>query len=114
MAFKTFQCPRGLKVTLEGFLESKCPFTKAPDFYDVYVEYVSEGICIEAVSFSEWLSSFRTREITQEELSYMLAVEIKRVTRSPMVCVKLSGRHGSLDLTTEYCIESSGLEESVV
>ena len=111
---KTFPCPEGVRVVVEGFVEAKCPFTGAPDFYELTVEYVSRGRCLEAISFASWLSQFKGKSISQEELAHSIGVYLKRLLDPTMVCVKLSGRHGSLDLTVEYCMEGSAMEPSTL
>ena len=111
---KTFPCPEGVKVVVEGFVEARCPFTGAPDFYELSVEYVSRGVCLEAISFSSWLSQFKGRSISQEELAHSIGVYLKKLLNPAMVCVKLGGRHGSLDLTVEYCVESPAMEPSTL
>ena len=111
---KTFPCPEGVKVVVEGFVEARCPFTGAPDFYELSVEYVSRGKCLEALSFSSWLSLFKDKSVSQEELAHNIGVYLKRLLDPSIVCVRLSGRHGSLDLTVEYCVEGSAMEPSTL
>ena len=101
--FKVFRCPPGLRITLEGSVEARCPFTGAPDFYELSIEYISGGLCVEAVSFSGWLDSFRGREISQEDLTAELINTIKRVLEPRSLCVRLTGDHGRVTITTEAC-----------
>jgi NADPH-dependent 7-cyano-7-deazaguanine reductase QueF len=106
---KVFSCPPDIKVVIEGYVEAKCPFTGAPDHYELSVEYVSRGRCIEAISFSRWLGGFKGRSISQEELAFEILRFVKSLVDPSMVCVRLAGRHGSLDLSVEYCEEGASL-----
>lgn len=104
---KGFPCPRGLHVTLEAQVRALCPFTGAPDHYEVQVEFISSGTCIEAHSFQEYLDGFQARRISQEELTTAINDDLKSVAEPEVICTRLTGSHGSVTITTEVCSESN-------
>lgn len=105
---KTFQCPQGLRIVVDGVVEAVCPFTGAPDYYDLEIEYSPRGMCIEAISLAEWLDTFKGTRISQEELASVIASRLKEIVDPEYVCVRLAGSHGRLNLSVEVCLEGSG------
>jgi len=110
---KAFPCPKGLHVTLEAEVRAVCPFTGAPDHYEVQVEYISSGACLEAHSLQEYLDGFRGRRITQEELTAAINEAVKEAVEPEIVCTRLTGSHGGVTITTEVCSESSPAVQAV-
>ena len=104
---ESFQCPRGIHVTLEAHVRSRCPFTDAPDSYDVQIEYISGGLCIEAHSLQEYLDSFKDQRISQEELTARINEDLKKLIEPDVICTRLTGIHGSIAITTEVCGEAN-------
>ncbi|MCE4604307.1 MAG: GTP cyclohydrolase I [Aeropyrum sp.] len=102
---KAFDCPAGLRIVVEALVEATCPFTGAPDSYELEIEFVSKGKCVEAISLSRWLQSFRDQRITQEELASIIARAIKDTVEPDYACVRLSGSHGGIAMTVESCVE---------
>jgi 7-cyano-7-deazaguanine reductase len=47
---------------------SICPLTDAPDFGELTIRYIPEGKLFELKSLRDYLTSFRTRQIFQEEV----------------------------------------------
>ncbi len=107
MSLKSFPCPKGIHVTLEAEVRARCPFTGAPDHYEVQIEFISGGSCIEAHSLEEFLDGFRERKVSQEELTQIINEAVKNAIEPDIVCTRLTGAHGSVTLTTEICSEAN-------
>lgn len=102
---QTFPCPQGLLVVITASVQSRCPFTGAPDSYVLRLEYVSTGRCVEAISLGEWLDGFKGKTISQEELADAVASTMAELLEPDMVCASLRGTHGSVEMTVEKCYE---------
>lgn len=100
---EVFPCPPGLRVVIEANVRARCPFTGAPDHYDVEIEYVSTGKCVEAHSLAEWLDGFKEARVSQEELTKAITEKLKKMLKPEFVCTRLQGGHGSVFITTESC-----------
>ncbi|WP_165488002.1 preQ(1) synthase [Aeropyrum pernix] len=108
---ETFPCPRGLHIVLETTVDAVCPFTGAPDSYDVEIEYVSRDACLEALSLASWLEGFRGVKISQEQLAQEIALTLRELLKPEYVCVKLTGSHGRVGMVVERCEDTSPTED---
>ena len=100
---EAFPCPPGLRVVVEANVRARCPFTGAPDRYELEIEYVSTGRCVEAHSLAEWLEGFKEDIVSQEELTKAIAEELRKMLEPEFVCTRLRGSHGSVFIATESC-----------
>ncbi|BAN90396.1 NADPH-dependent 7-cyano-7-deazaguanine reductase [Aeropyrum camini] len=96
---------------LEASVDAVCPFTGAPDSYDIEVEYVSREACLEALSLASWLEKFRGVRISQEQLAQEIVSTLKELLNPEYVCVKLTGSHGRVGMVVEKCEDTSPAEE---
>jgi 7-cyano-7-deazaguanine reductase len=68
---------RDYEVELEALeFTSLCPLTGAPDFGTIMISYVPDEALVELKSLRDYLTSFRQRQILQEEVVNELLDEI--------------------------------------
>jgi 7-cyano-7-deazaguanine reductase len=77
---------RDYEVELEALeFTSLCPLTGAPDFGTLTIRYVPGEVLLELKSLRDYLTSFRQRQILQEEVVNELLDEIVSST-APRFC----------------------------
>jgi 7-cyano-7-deazaguanine reductase len=85
-------------------LTALCPFDfGGPDFYDVELRYVPEDRCLESKSLKKYIESFRSTEITAEELgAEMYSAFDEAVAPNRMYLRLEQARRGGIQETVEF------------
>ena len=90
------------RVVMRSTMRAVCPLTNITDIYEVVVEYKpANGRYVEAYSFEEFLKSFESKKIFQEEVTRLIAEEVCASGAAEQVKVTLRGTHGGVELVTE-------------
>lgn len=81
-----------------------CPFDfGGPDFYSFTLRYVPDKLCIESKSLKEYIESFRTTEITAEELGAEMYEGLNSTMKPQQMYIRLEqARRGGIEETVEF------------
>lgn len=90
-----------------------CPFDfGGPDFYKFTLRYVPDGLCIESKSLKKYIESFRTTEITAEELGSEMYEAFDGIMQPQHMYIRLEqARRGGIEETVEFGDRSLRTEE---
>jgi 7-cyano-7-deazaguanine reductase len=81
-----------------------CPFDfGGPDFYSFTLRYVPDDLCIESKSLKKYIESFRTTEITAEELGTEMYEAFDAIMNPEKMYIRLEqARRGGIEETVEF------------
>jgi len=107
----SFKSPKTKQITTfeTDELTALCPFDfGGPDHYHLTIRYEADDYCLESKSFKLWLESYRSKEITAEELADELYQDINEAIKPTRLYVRLEqARRGGLEETIEVGHEPS-------
>jgi 7-cyano-7-deazaguanine reductase len=90
-----------------------CPFDfGGPDFYSFTLRYVPDDLCIESKSLKKYIESFRTTEITAEELGAEMYEAFDAIMQPQAMYIRLEqARRGGIEETVELGDRTLRIEE---
>jgi len=87
-------------------LTSSCPVTGQPDFYEVTIQLVADGIGIETKTLKLYLETYRNQQSFCEDLAVKICEDIYETTK-PFKCTVtlIQRRRGGIQITAKHEIE---------
>lgn len=87
-------------------LTSACPVTGQPDFYEVAIQLVADGIGIETKTLKLYLETYRNQQEFCEDLAVKICEDIVAATEPHKCTVTLiQRRRGGIQITAKHEIE---------
>lgn len=87
-------------------LTSACPVTGQPDFYEVTIQLVADGIGIETKTLKLYLETYRNQQEFCEDLAVKICEDIVAATEPHKCTVTLiQRRRGGIQITATHEIE---------
>lgn len=78
---------------------SLCPLTGQPDYGEVTISYMPQGLCLESKSLKLYLSSFRQVRGFAESLTHRICDDIKEVLKTDALEVEMKfAPRGGIDI----------------
>ena len=104
----TIETDCGLITYHSDQLTSGCPVTGQPDFYDVTIELIADGVGIETKTLKLYLETFRDKQEFCENLAVKICEDICKVSNPTKCSVQLvQRRRGGIQITATH--ELSGV-----
>lgn len=87
-------------------LTSACPVTGQPDFYEVTIQLVADGIGIETKTLKLYLETYRNQQEFCEDLAVKICEDIVEAAE-PLKCTVtlIQRRRGGIEITAKHEIE---------